>query len=214
MTANLFGGRLIYHEYMGMSGQTWGFWGIKVVLNHGDIMGYVVDCNLQSIITPQKWVNGKCTCKCACVCEYVNHGQQMIYEVWSLTPYQRNLTQPVKNVPGDGLMTNPPSFRECTETCGPVSRNGSVQPLLPQAAAMTVAADCSEGITFKAYLDVWLLVVPFILLTIDLCLVGHSSHMDNRNSRDTTGVSGRLCRLCMGHLQELSWAIMIIHNIL
>jgi hypothetical protein len=52
------------------------------------------------------------------------------------------------------------------------------------------------------------------LLTIDLCLVGHSSHMDNRNSRDTTGVSGRLCRLCMGHLQELSWAIMIIHNIL
>ena len=89
-----------------------------------------------------------------CVCEYVNHGQQMIYEIWSLTPYQRNLTQPVKNVPGDGLMTNPPSFRECTETCGPVSRNGSVQPLLPQAAAMTVAAACSEGITFKAYLDV------------------------------------------------------------
>ena len=34
--------RRIYHEYMEMWEQTSGFW---------DIMGYVVDCNLPSIIT-------------------------------------------------------------------------------------------------------------------------------------------------------------------
>ena len=75
-------------ECQDMSGQTLGFWGIKVVLNHGDIMGYVVDCNLQSIITPQKWANGKCTCKCACVCVW-------ICEPWSTNDIWDMVTNPI-----------------------------------------------------------------------------------------------------------------------